>query len=173
MAETTKISRVELFKRIEELERFINTDKNRYLLIKEFFPDSRIKNTKRNKDYQLICKVINKEYAISEVSIWRILKIKEKDINTYQELKTSQDSIKQAYERLYNKESKKPVKIETSLLSEIINFSLIQANLEAILSNLDNGQLPKDINLKQLQEIDTDIFKLRKALGKIISREIQ
>lgn len=174
MAETVNINRKELFNRIEELQRFINTDKNRYLLTKDLFPDKIIINTKRNKDYQLIAKTISKEYnnVISQTTVWRILKIKEYNIDEYKALKNNNASIKGVYENLFKHPKMTTPKKEESIEfknSEEINFSSIQATLQAILDNLETGTLPEEINRNKLREIDDNLFHLRKRIGKITS----
>lgn len=181
MAQTTNVNRKELFNRIEELERFINSDKNRYLLTKDLFPDKVILNTKRNKDYQLIAKTIIKEYdnVISQTTIWRILKIKEYDIEEYNKLKISNLPIKATYEKLFKypkmttpKDLDKLPTLDDNNFGdkEEINFTAILENLRKVDNYLQNPSLEK-VSLSELKNIDEALFKARKSLGKIIAKE--
>lgn len=176
MAETTSKNRQEIFKRIDELQAFMKSERNKSLLFKEVFGEKKVLKTKRNKDYQLISRIINKEYGISETTVWRLLRIKEKDLITYEKLKNSSASIKECYENLYRNTDIQVVKkgdlrgIKNT--QEAINFSLVEANLKELLFMLENNNIEED-NINQLIEIDADLFKLRKALGKLISRNME
>lgn len=176
MAETTNKNRQEIFKRIDDLQAFMKSERNKNLLFKEVFGDKKMLKTKRNKDYQLISRIINKEYGISETTVWRLLRIKEKDLITYNKLRNSKASIKEGYENLYRNTDTQAVKdgrkVGVKNSQETINFSLVEANLKELLFMLENNNI-EEVNNSQLIEIDGDLFKLRKALGKLISKNME
>lgn len=147
--------------RIEEIQNSLDTSEKRKMVNKVFYT-GQLKGTRRQKDYQLIYKILEKEYGaspISKVGIWRFLKIKESSLSLYREVKEERLSIRNAFDLLSNK---KP---------DIQKMNIEKPDIEKLISEL--SILEKDLSLnqikiseKQLKELDEQLFKTRKALGK-------
>lgn len=147
--------------RIEEIQNSLDTLEKRRMMNKEFYT-GQLKGTRRQKDYQLIYKILEKEYGtspISKVGIWRFLKIKESSPSLYQEVKEEKLSIRNAFDLLY---SKKPDIQKANI--EKPNIEKIISELSVLENDLSRNQIK--ISEKQLKELDEQIFKTRKALGK-------
>lgn len=187
MEDKEKIDKKALFQRIDEISDFMKSGKNRTLLMDNIFPNQRINNTKRYKDYQVIYTILADEFGdvISQVTVYRILKIKEASYEKYREIKNNDISIKAAYEELYRKDKKKKPgnkKEKPIAIDQNTNNSDIKPNITQAIKYLEilNEQLKKyeyelirEVGEKQFKELDQTLFKLRKTTLELVQSQIK
>lgn len=96
----------DVLNRVDEIDEKLNSKRYQDLIFDNVYK-KKYKNT--SQKYRLIAKLLNDEfslYGISEVTIWRLLKIKNKSPELYEEIRKGECKIKSAYERLFPKTSK-------------------------------------------------------------------
>lgn len=164
---------------IEQIQEKFESDKGyKEKILAQLLPERKYKNTKRSQEYRLISKILKDEIGlqgVGEVTIWRLLKIKEASPETYEMIKDNKISIKAAYNKLFNKEAKEqkeePRSEQPSLTTRgSLDFDKLEAEFEYISSELDEIEKDerKQPSLKKLKEIDAQLFKLRKKIGALI-----
>ena len=103
-----------------------------------------------------------------------MLKIREKDKNLYKDVLSGETSIKNAYLKVFpSKKEKQPVQSEPVVSTYVYpkeeepDFAKILSMLKDLNVQLTEhrGKLSEDPSLKELKEIDTEIFNLRKNVG--------
>lgn len=176
MRSETKEHKRELFKRIDEISSAMREETNRNLLIKKLLHDKKIKNTKRYKDYQVIYKVLKEEFGdvISQETIYRILKIREASLDSYEKIKYEDVSIRAEYERLYGKKKQTPnsTNEDKQKQSELNTDDLVDM-IKQINTYIDNNEdtLINKLSVKELKELDHELFILRKAVLSLMQKQ--
>lgn len=176
MQNKNKVNKKELFKRIDELSVFMRKNKNRTLLMNDVFPDAKIKNTKRYKDYQVIYEVLKEEFGdvISQETIYRILKIREASLASYEKIKYEDVSIRAEYERLYGKKKQTPNSTnEGKQKQSDLNTDDLVDTIKQVNTYIDNNEdtLINKLSVKELKELDHELFILRKAVLSLMQKQ--
>ena len=87
----------------EVLDKFEKDPGYKEKILKQMLPERKYKNTKKSQDYKLISKILKDEMGIQdagETTIWRLLQIKEKSPDLYNQIKENKISIRTAYNKL-------------------------------------------------------------------------
>lgn len=182
-----KFSQTKLFEDIESFTNFLSDDYNKQKVTLKFYKsrkhrtDSRTKYNKKINDYELVYKMFCDKYGqapISKSSLWRILKIKENSKSIYDEIKGGNLAVREGYDMLFNPKITKNNIVDKqntqeghfSLDSEL-NFDNLYSDLKNINSLLNGFKMrdSKSPSDKLLHQIDEEVFKLRKGIGKIIA----
>ena len=148
-------------------------------ILKQMLPERKYKNTKKGQDYKLISKILKDEMGIQdagETTIWRLLQIKEKSPDLYNQIKENKISIRTAYNKLTG-EDERPTKKEKpsdkpSLVKRgKLDFDKLIEELDYIDGELDKiaDDESKQPSLKKMKQVDSQLFKIRKKLGSIIA----
>ena len=159
----------ELTKEIDEITIKLGNKKYRDIISKEVI-SKKYNNTKQ--DYRIIASLLKDKYSlygISETTIWRLLKIKDKDPAVYKEVADGKIKIKRAYNELFGvpETANKGTKIEVSAKAPAFNnlYEVLGDYLEYIKDKGKNEQPPE----KLLREIDNNLFKMRKEINSLLN----
>ncbi len=163
----------------EIMDRFEKDPGYREKILRQMLPERKYKNTKKNQDYKLISRILKEEMGIQdagETTIWRLLKIKEKSPNLYNQIKENRISIRTAYSKLTGEEEKpakkKPPSDRQSLtIRGKLDFDKLIKELDYIDGELDKiaGDESKQPSFKKMKQVDSQLFRIRKKLGLIIA----
>jgi len=163
----------------EVLDKFEKDPGYKEKILKQMLPERKYKNTKKSQDYKLISKILKDEMGIQdagETTIWRLLQIKEKSPDLYNQIKENKISIRTAYNKLTG-EDERPAKKEKpsdkpSLVKRgKLDFDKLIEELDYIDGELDKiaDDESKQPSLKKMKQVDSQLFKIRKKLGSIIA----
>lgn len=134
---------------------------------------------KVNRECAIISKTLKSDGIdeFSEMTVYRLLKVKELNPKLYDEIKRGNIKIKQAYNLLFPptiKEKKKEVEIVyvAPIGEGEPDFNELLELLKGRAEQLEEWQykLTKDPDLSVINEIDKHLFRLRKATGRIITK---
>ncbi len=163
----------------EILDKFEQDPGYKEKILKQMLPERKYKNTKKSQDYKLISRILKEEMGIQdagETTIWRLLKIKEKSPNLYNQIKENRISIRTAYSKLTGEEEKpakkKPPSDRQSLtIRGKLDFDKLIKELDYIDGELDKiaGDESKQPSFKKMKQVDSQLFRIRKKLGLIIA----
>ena len=162
----------------EILDRFEKDPGYKEKILNQILPERKYKNTKKSQDYRAVSRILKDEMGIKEAgetTIWRLLRIKEKSPELYNQIKDNKISIRNAYSKLTG-EDEKPAKKkeqsdEQSLISRgKLDFDKLINELEYIDSELEkiSADESKQPSLKKMKQADSLLFRVRKRLGAII-----
>lgn len=170
-----KISTLELYEHIDELDNAMNNAKINAAYKSEFLNKDKRK-TKQDKRHTVIFRLLKEEFGgnspISETNIWRYLKIKNTSPSYLKEVKNGELSIRTAYEQMNKITGNKKPKPKIANL-EPINFQELDNQLSKINKQLDNLNV-KETNCSdsRLRKIDTNLYEIRKKLQTITTYRV-
>ena len=197
-----KVSQIDLVHYIDELDEKLNNKRVREILYNEYLKHNgkNTRKTKADKRYVVIAALTRDNFKtqIGDTTVWRVLKVKEKSKSIFDEMKSGDVSIKEAYYKVYpRKESENKIRNnntpnddtnsfshepiqnesrnshhmnESESQNKIFDFSSDDDILN-MMSNLKTEfQFNKlnHINNTKLREIDGELFALRKIIAKIM-----
>lgn len=118
--------------------------------------------------HKLVAFYLSENYSkgnISESTIYRIIKIKEKNGSVYDQVKSGEISVKAAYNILYyGSKVAKP---------KLINLKSLYSQMVEVNKKLEGDDMLYKYSLEQLKMFDEEIFKFRKSIGRrIVKRDI-
>ena len=160
----------ELLDRIDELETKLQNPE--YRKVQEFQIQKNKKRKKQLDDYRIISHFLQNEYSIygiSNITIWRLLKIKHQDSSMYEKIRRGEIKVKTAYEKLF---------VPAPQSENIQNLDFEKIDLEkttVFLNNLADSlddfknTLKKQPSEKNIKDMDATLFRLRKILNKIFT----
>lgn len=162
----------------EILDRFEKDPGYKEKILNQMLPERKYKNTKKSQDYRAVSRILKDEMGIKEAgetTIWRLLRIKEKSPELYNQIKDNKISIRNAYSKLTG-EKEKPVKKkerpekETLTSRGKLDFDKLIEELEYIDSELEkiSADESKQPSLKKMKQADSLLYRVRKRLGAII-----
>lgn len=182
-----KVSQIELVEYIDSLDNQLNNVKARNILYNEYLhTENRItRKTKTDKRYKVIAALVRDNFntQIGDTTVWRVLKVKQKSKKVFEELKSGDVAIKEAYNKLYGvADNKKTIASlnEEKVYNEKENFKNSNLECESYKDDLDilrvlqqiNQELvvstDNHINNKRLREIDDQLFTLRKTISSLM-----
>lgn len=156
--------------RVEELLLKLKNKKFKQELINGLTAEKRKcgdKSKTSSQNFKIIAEVIKDEfsnYDISETTVYRLIKIYEKDRRLYADIANGKIKIKTAYQKLY-----KPKQIhKKKTVAENNDFYDIYIELKCLNERLEQLDLDNDAPINVLKDIDNEVFKFRKSLGKRI-----
>ena len=162
----------------EILDRFEKDPGYKEKILNQMLPERKYKNTKKSQDYRAVSRILKDEMGIKEAgetTIWRLLRIKEKSPELYNQIKDNKISIRNAYSKLTG-EKEKPVKkkerpeTETLTSRGKLDFDKLIEELEYIDSELEkiSADESRQPSLKKMKQADSLLYRVRKRLGAII-----
>lgn len=160
------------------LNKFENDKKYREKIVLQIVPERKYKNTKKNQDYKVISRILKEEMGIQgvgETTIWRLLKIRKEAPDIYAKIKENKISIRAAYSKAFGEEEKKkeekPLEKQALITRGKLDFNKLQKELELVDLELDKviNDETRQPSLKKLKQIDTELFKIRKKIGSLIT----
>lgn len=162
----------------EVLNKFENDKKYRERVVQQMIPERRYKNTKKSQDYKVISRILKEEMGIQgvgETTIWRLLRIRKEAPDLYAKIKENKISIRAAYSKAFGEEEKKkeekPYEQQALITRGKLDFNKMQKEFEFIDAELDKviDDENRQPNLKKLKQIDTELFRIRKKIGNLIT----
>lgn len=167
------VEQTELVNRIEEIIDKLNSD-NRFLswTYKEILRSKKSKKTD-NQIYKLISEILKKEYGgevASNITIWRILKIKNESSELYRKVKEGKIGIRTAYNSLKHSTESDVTNKRAYTINGNLNFNEIYEYLKELNKVLSEYEYnyKNSPSIQKLKDIDTEIFNARKRIGKLI-----
>lgn len=186
----TSLSMNDILNAVENLRIYLSDEYNRKSQIRKIYGE-KVRETKRDKDYLLIYEMLKKQHKgvspISKTSIWRYIKIIEiKDStnskselanNLYNQIKSGEIGIKKAYNILFNKEENINEKVEVKTENDKTNKMLTLQDIIDLQNEINNQLMQFDLSTngfssKSLKELDDLLFKSRKSLSKLITKQM-
>ena len=161
----------------EIIERFRNDESYRERILEEMLPERKYRNTKNSQEYRVISRILKDEIGIQgagQTTVWRLLKIREEAPELYEKIKENRISIRAAYNELFpEKTPKKKEAIQDRPLLMTrgkLDFGKLKKELEFISAELDRmaDEEKRQPGLRQMKEIDTELFRIRKKIGAMI-----
>ncbi len=162
----------------EVLNKFENDKKYRERVVQQMVPERRYKNTKKSQDYKVISRILKEEMGIQgvgETTIWRLLRIRKEAPDLYAKIRENKISIRAAYSKAFGEEEKKkeekPYEQQALITRGKLDFNKLQKEFEFIDAELDKviDDENRQPNLKKLKQIDTELFRIRKKIGNLIT----
>lgn len=167
------ISQEELVKRVGEIHKKLQDPNYISLIYPEVLKSKRSSKT-NNQEYKLIAEILEGDYGgtvASNITIWRILKIQQESPELYEEVAKGNISIRTAFNELNNVQEK-IIKIDADGNKEIkeFNFDNLYEELQQINKSLEDykNNTKESLSVQRLKQIDGELFKARKQIGKII-----
>ena len=167
------ISQEELVKRVGVIHKKLQDPNYISLIYPEVLKSKRSSKT-NNQEYKLIAEILEGDYGgtvASNITIWRILKIQQESPELYEEVAKGNISIRSAFNELNNVQEKL-IKIDADGNKEIkeFNFDNLYGELQQINKSLEDykNNTKESLNVQRLKQIDGELFKARKQIGKII-----
>lgn len=156
----------EIISYIEEINERLDDKKQRDIFIKHYLDNGKCRNTE--KRYQVVSAMVNDKYGkgtISDTTTWRILKIHQTSSVAFNRIKNEECSIKTIYNELFPPAKKEIQKSENiSNLSELCDYI---KNLNEFYQ--ENQYKLENPPVKDMKNLDDELFKMRKLLNKIIA----
>ena len=165
----------------EILNKFESDPSYKEKILNRMLPERKYKNTKKSQDYKLISRILKEEMGIQgvgETTIWRLLRIKEEHPEVYEQIKENRTTITAAYNKLFEKERENKTETKESnpdqldlLKKRKLDFDKLQKELQYIEEEIDkiSDDEKKQPSLKKLKQVDTQLFRLRKKIGNLIT----
>ena len=165
----------------EILNKFESDPSYKEKILNRMLPERKYKNTKKSQDYKLISRILKEEMGIQgvgETTIWRLLRIKEEHPEVYEQIKENRTTITSAYNKLFEKERENKTETKESnpdqldlLKKRKLDFDKLQKELQYIEEEIDkiSDDEKKQPSLKKLKQVDTQLFRLRKKIGNLIT----
>ena len=162
----------------EIADKLENDQVYRERMLKKIIPERKYKNTKKNQDYKIISRILKDEIGIQgvgETTIWRLLRIRKQSPELYEKIKDNKISIRAAYNKLFpeNKAENQEATADQPSLTKRgkLDFDKLLKELKYIEEETDKivGDERKQPSLKKLKEVDTQLFRLRKKIGAMIT----
>ena len=180
-----KVSQIEIVEYIDDLDNQLNNEKVRNILYNEYLHkgDKKIRKTKTDKRYKVIAAIVRDNFhtQIGDTTVWRVLKIKQKSKKVFENLKSGDVAIKEAYNELFNRVEKKPIAfLNTEELYEKQDNSNSSLGYKSYKDDLNilrelqqiNKELEENgnnhINNSRLREIDNQLYSLRKIITSLM-----
>lgn len=167
------VEQTELVSRIEEIVNKLKSD-NRFLswTYEEILRSKMSKETD-NQIYKLISEVLKKEYGgdvASNTTIWRILKIKNESSELYKKVREGKIGIRTAFNSLRQPVDSEGENHKTYTINGNLNFDEIYEYLKELDTELSRYEYSYKNGpfIQRLKDIDTEIFNVRKRVGKLI-----
>lgn len=160
------------------LNKFENDKKYREKIALQMIPERRYKNTKNSQDYKVISRILKEEMGIQgvgETTVWRLLRIRKEAPDLYAKIRENKVSIRAAYSKAFGEEEKKkeekPYEQQALITRGKLDFNKLQKEFEFIDAELDKviDDENRQPNLKKLKQIDTELFRIRKKIGNLIT----
>ena len=160
-------------------DKFSNDEKYKERILSQMLPERKYKKTKKSQEYKLISRILKEEMGlqgVGEVTVWRLLRIKESSPETYEKIKENKISIKAAFNKVFEKkeqQKKKEAPSEQTYLTTRgkLDFDKLENELEYIGDELDKivEDEKRQPTLKKLKAVDSQLFKIRKKIGLLIT----
>lgn len=164
---------------LDEIAEKLEKDKEyREKMLKQIIPERKYKNTKKNQDYKIISRILKDEIGIQgvgETTIWRLLRIRKEAPDLYARIRENKISIRAAYSKAFGEEEKKkeekPLEQQALITRGKLDFNKLQKELELVDAELDKviDDETRQPDLKRLKQIDTELYKIRKKIGSLIT----
>ena len=160
------------------LNKFENDKNYREKIALQMIPERRYKNTKKSQDYKVISRILKEEMGIQgvgETTVWRLLRIRKEAPDLYTKIRENKISIRAAYSKAFGEEEKhteeKPLEKQALITRGKLDFNKLQKELELVDSELDKVIYDETRypSLKRLKQIDTELYKIRKKIGNMIT----
>lgn len=163
------------------LNKFESDPEYKEKILNRMLPERKYRNTKKSQDYKLISRILKEEMGIQgvgETTVWRLLRIKEKYPEVYEQIKENKTTITAAYNKVFEKEKTNKPKPEEKPLNQAnlikrrrLDFDKLQEELKYIEEEIDKiaDDEKKHPSLKKLKQVDTQLFRLRKKIGGLIA----
>lgn len=164
----------ELTKRVDELYDKLENPKFKEKIYSGVL-EKKYKNT--SQKYRLIAKILKDDfslYDISEITIWRLLKVKEKSPDLYKKISRGEIKIKTAYNEVFPKDSSHGKFSENiykfSRGEDKIDFHDILCRAEELNEILYSWKEKKTDSISEeiILKIDGELYKTRKLLQEIL-----
>lgn len=174
-----KISTLDLYEKIDELDERLKTDKVFLCACKsEFLSSKNNRNTKTDKRYVLIYEILNKQFdvpPISKTNIWRYLKVKENSKTLYKDILSGEQSIRSAYDMMTMKKSNNVAiqKEKAYILKNNASIEEMDNMLKEISKQLQEIS-PNNVAYptSKIQNMSSNIYEIRKKISEILSKRI-
>lgn len=156
-----------IFDKIDELSESLKNNEYKKIIIKEIQKKKKIKRDLN--EYRIISyllKIYFPDSNISDVTIWRLLKIKEKSLKDYNLIKNGSAKIKPTFNKLFE--------VEQNVQAQAQKYD--EPDFDKILNDLTHvndsilvwyKHLSNEPNEKTIKKIDAKLFDLRKSFNKI------
>lgn len=141
-----KISQIDLVKYISELDEELNNERTREILYGEYLKNTgkSTRKTKTDKRYVVIAALTRDNFRtnIGDTTVWRVLKVKEKSKEIFEEMAEGDIAIKEAYYKAYPPKQDRSSTATISSASNSATNSVIQSDgfPESIGSDTRNTQ---------------------------------
>ena len=141
-----KVSQIDLVKYIDELDEKLNNERVREILYGEYLKNTgkNTRKTKTDKRYVVIAALTRDNFRtkIGDTTVWRVLKVKEKSKELFEQMQEGDMSIKEAYYKAY------PQKDESSDVTneqtgKSANDSVISSDTISKTNESDTGCTPQ------------------------------
>lgn len=183
-SQTTLVARIE-----EIIAKLESSAATRGMLHDDTLPHKKYKKT-NNQLHKIVCEVLRREYSgqiVSESTVYRILRIRLVDGDMYDEVAKGRIKVKQAYNILFPPREKEASVVKSVEVSEPEDSDdavvEVRANGEPDfgellkLVRLEAGRLEEwqyklseEPDMRVLREIDNELFRMRKSLGRIVAK---
>lgn len=140
-----KVSQIDLVKYISELDEELNNERTREILYGEYLKNTgkSTRKTKTDKRYVVIAALTRDNFRtnIGDTTVWRVLKVKEKSKDIFEEMLAGNIAIKEAYYKAYPPKQDESTTAASSA-SNSSTSSVIQSDVspESIGSDTRNTQ---------------------------------
>lgn len=161
----------DLLDRVDDIDDKLKNPKYRIAVSNELL---NIKYKKTIQDYKIISAILKNEddiyCGVSDITIWRLLKIKRFNPEMYERIRRGDIKIKKAYNELFKTNEKPHVALSVDFDKEL-NFNELLAQVSALNNTIQNWRenVKCEPSIKTLKEIDNNLFEMRKVLGKIMA----
>ena len=144
-----KVSQIDLVKYISELDEELNNERTREILYGEYLKNTgkSTRKTKTDKRYVVIAALTRDNFRtnIGDTTVWRVLKVKEKSKEIFEEMVEGDIAIKEAYYKAYPPKQDESTTAASSA-SNPSNSSVIQADVSPELAGSDTGNAQQESN---------------------------
>lgn len=141
-----KVSQIDLVKYIDELDEKLNNERVREILYGEYLKNTgkNTRKTKTDKRYVVIAALTRDNFRtkIGDTTVWRVLKVKKKSKELFEQMQAGNMSIKEAYYKAYpqNDESNS---MPNEHASKSANDSVITSDTISEAIESDTGNTPQ------------------------------
>lgn len=151
-----KVSQIDLVKYISELDEELNNERTREILYGEYLKNTgkSTRKTKTDKRYVVIAALTRDNFKtnIGDTTVWRVLKVKEKSKDIFEEMLAGDIAIKEAYYKAYPPKQDESTTAASSA-SNSSTSSVIQSDVSPELTGSDTGNAQQASNEDNKEEI--------------------
>ena len=167
-----KVSQIDLVKYISELDEELNNERTREILYGEYLKNTgkSTRKTKTDKRYVVIAALTRDNFRtnIGDTTVWRVLKVKEKSKEIFEEMAEGDIAIKEAYYKAYPPKQDESTTAASSA-SNSSTSSVIQSDVSPELTGSDTENAQQASNEDNKEEIpdfssDDDILDTIKGI---------